>query len=150
MKCTKHKNHFIERIFLLFVCHDFHRFAIQLLVKCQYRIMTIFSSQVWFKRHDQVNTRIITGWHISHWLKMYFGLTWTRTIMRCFHKTIPSHAYCHRLPRTFVLPRATSQRISLNIFSGLISHKKLKKFVSSFDISTISLPSIIALSIAYD
>ena len=86
---------------------------------------------------------------------MYCSLTWTRTIMRCFHKTVPQGFHrCNKprvLPQTaknFVLSRVTLQQISLNIFSGLISQEKLKNFVSSFAVSTISLLSIVLLLIA--
>ena len=146
MKCTKHNNHFIEKTFLLLVRYDFHRFPIQWLVKRQYRIMTIFSSHVGW-----VDTRIISGWHISDWLKMYYSLTWNRTIIRCFHKTIPQGFHrcskprnCHKLPRTFALSRATLQQISLVVWY----HKKNCRISFWVLLSTISLISIAVLLIA--
>ena len=123
--------------FLLFVCCNLHRFPIQWLAKCQYRIITTFSSHVWYKWHRQVNRIIITGWLLNHWITMYYCITSTRTIMWCFHKTIPQGFHtCNKsrilqqIVKNFcVLPRGTLQWISLNIFSGLISQENLKKFV---------------------
>ena len=124
MKCTRHMDYF-----LLFVCCNLHRFPIQWLVNCQYRIITTFSSQVWYKWHRQVDRITITRWLLNHWITMYYCITCTRTIMGCFHKTIPQGFHTCNKPRILQQIvknfRIAQGNIAMNIF----------KYIQWFDIT---------------
>ena len=125
---------------------DIYSFPSQWLVKCQYRVMAIFLSQVWYKRYDQVDTRKFSAWHINHWLKMYCNLPWTMIIMRCFHKNTPQGF--QRCNKPHILPQIVKNicivkgNIAIDIFKHLLWFdvtRKIEEFCFKFCCSLLSI-----------
>ena len=89
--------------------------------------------------YGRVDTRISTAWHINHWLKMCCSFTWARTIIRCFHETVPQGFLRCKKPRILSQIPKNFCIVQGNITTNIFKHfqwfsitRKIEEFSCEF------------------